>query len=114
MPRYVILEHDHPHLHWDLMLDIGPTLRTWRLEKPPQPGETVRAEMLGAHRRLYLDYEGPVSGGRGCVRRWDAGEFTIEEESAERLAFRMSGQRCQCTATLTFSKDDIWRLVLEM
>src|SRR2546429_613448 len=38
MPRFVILEHDHPELHWDLMLEAGPVLRTWPLAAPPQPG----------------------------------------------------------------------------
>ena len=27
MPRYVILEHDHPVLHWDLMLEAGGVLQ---------------------------------------------------------------------------------------
>src|SRR5205807_395991 len=43
MPRFVILEHDHPELHWDLMLEAGPVLRTWRLAAPPQPGRAVAA-----------------------------------------------------------------------
>ena len=54
-------------MHWDLMLDTGETLRTWRLE-PALPG-VIRAEPLGNHRRAYLDYEGPVSGNRGSVQR---------------------------------------------
>ena len=35
MPRFVILEHDHPVVHWDLMLEAGEALRTWRLAAPP-------------------------------------------------------------------------------
>ena len=26
MPRFVILEHDHPEVHWDLMLEAGASL----------------------------------------------------------------------------------------
>jgi hypothetical protein len=100
MPRYVILEHDHPHLHWDLMLEAGEALRTWRLAEMPQPGDSVRAEAIGDHRRLYLDYEGPVSGNRGRVKRWDAGAFTWESETAERLLVRLDGQQLQGLAIL--------------
>ena len=27
MPRYVVLEHDFPTLHWDLMLEFGSVLQ---------------------------------------------------------------------------------------
>ena len=86
MPRFVILEHDHPRLHWDLMLEAGDVLRTWRLAEIPRPGVTIRAESLGDHRKLYLDYEGPVVGNRGQVKRWDAGTYAALEERPERIA----------------------------
>jgi|ERR1043165_1934250 hypothetical protein len=83
MPRFVILEHDHPHLHWDLMLEAGEVLQTWRLAQPPEePACVIEAEALGDHRQMYLDYEGPVSGNRGTVRRWDVGSYTIEPDSS--------------------------------
>ncbi len=76
MPRFVILEHDHPVLHWDFMLEAGSILKTWRLAEAPNTiGEWIEALPLGDHRVAYLDYEGPVSGGRGRVRRWDQGEY---------------------------------------
>jgi hypothetical protein len=100
MPRFVILEHDHPFLHWDFMLEVGDVLRTWRLLATPQPATTVRAEALGDHRKLYLDYEGPVSDQRGTVKRWDAGTFAWETDSTERVVVRLQGQRCQGTAVL--------------
>ncbi len=77
MPRFVILEHDHPELHWDLMLDKGDALETWRLSKPPEEAEMViQATALPGHRRMYLDYEGAVSSNRGTVRRWDTGTYS--------------------------------------
>ncbi len=75
MPRFVILEHDYPHLHWDLMLEDGDVLRTWRLSAPPEPGVGVDAEPSFDHRLIYLDYEGPISDGRGNVKRHDKGTF---------------------------------------
>jgi hypothetical protein len=82
MPRFVILEHDHPALHWDLMLEADDVLQTWRLANPPEmESGPIYATALGDHRIMYLEYEGPVSGNRGAVRRWDAGLFDEEPES---------------------------------
>jgi hypothetical protein len=101
MPRYVILTHDHPVLHWDLMLDNGDALRTWRLSRPPDAVEEIVAEPLADHRRAYLDYQGPVSGGRGEVRRWDAGDFVLLEEKGDRLKLRFDGTKLKGVATVT-------------
>jgi hypothetical protein len=75
VPRFVLLEHDWPRRHWDLMLEAGGVLRTWRLAEPPTPGKDIQAEPIADHRNAYLDYEGPVSGNRGTVTRCDQGEF---------------------------------------
>lgn len=93
MRRYVILEHDHPFLHWDLMIEWGDHLKTWRLFSPPNPGESVRAEPLAQHRLMYLDYEGPVSGGRGTVTQWDAGRVVEITEYGEACIMRILGRR---------------------
>ena len=58
MPRFVILEHDHPFPHLDFMIESGDRLRTWRLPNEPAPGVTFVAEAIGDHRKDYLDYEG--------------------------------------------------------
>ena len=104
MPRFVILEHDHPHLHWDLMLEAGAVLRTWRLALPPRAGQDVPAEPLGDHRPLYLDYEGPVSGGRGQVRRWDWGTYSgtlpDAKRASEPVELSFHGQRLKGRAVL--------------
>ncbi len=89
MPAFVVLLHDHPTPHWDLMLDTGSLLRTWRLDEAPRAGLTTRCESLPDHRRAYLDYEGPVSGGRGSVKRVAAGQYEILEETAALLRVRM-------------------------
>ena len=75
MPRFVVLEHDHPNLHWDLMLESGEMLATWSLQ-PQAPGAfQCPAKRLPDHRKRYLDYEGEVANGRGSVCRVDAGTF---------------------------------------
>ncbi|HVJ84098.1 MAG TPA: DNA polymerase ligase N-terminal domain-containing protein [Caulifigura sp.] len=89
MPRFVVLEHDHPVLHWDLMLEADGTLRTWRLGTVPAASVTTPCEQLADHRHAYLEYEGPVSGGRGCVKRVMAGDYDILETTSDVLRFRL-------------------------
>lgn len=88
--RFAILRHDHPFLHWDLLLEAGPVATTWRLLRPPLDRELIAAELLPDHRLLYLEYEGPVSGNRGCVRRVAGGQFreTPPSSVADRASFR--------------------------
>lgn len=75
LPRWTILEHDFPWLHWDLLLERsdGTAAHTWRLLRQPCCDEPIAAEPLPDHRLIYFDYEGEVSGGRGRVKRLDGG-----------------------------------------
>jgi hypothetical protein len=112
MPRFVILEHDHPFLHWDLMLEPGNVLRTWRLAAAPAPGQCVAAEALGDHRRAYLDYEGPVSGNRGQVQRWDSGTYDGDLPeiftAGQAVELRLHGQRLRGLALLLREDSERW------
>lgn len=92
MPRYVILTHDHPFPHWDFMLEQERSLATWRLLDEPAAGRTCRAEALPDHRLHYLDYEGPVSGGRGVVARWDNGTYDRPDPDRPSV-LRLQGRR---------------------
>jgi DNA polymerase Ligase (LigD) len=100
MPRFVVLTHDHPVLHWDLMLEYEGHLRTWRLAKPPDAGGPIEAQAIGDHRLAYLDYEGPVSGGRGHVKRWDTGEYKLTTSTPERIVVYLAGERLIGEASL--------------
>ncbi len=93
MPRFAILHHDWPTPHWDLLLEDGDALLSWRLLAEPKLGTSIPAERTADHRRLYLDYEGPVSGGRGSVTRWDAGTFDWIERSADAMTMTMQGTK---------------------
>ena len=103
MPRFAVLTHDHPFLHWDLLLEHGDCLRSWRLLREPTFDQGIAAEALPDHRPLYLDYEGPVGGGRGEVRRWDRGDYETESESETRIVVRIRGDRLSGRATLQAS-----------
>jgi hypothetical protein len=110
MPRFVILEHDHPHLHWDLMLESGGALRTWRLPRMPEVGVPLEAERLADHRLAYLEYEGPVSGDRGRVTCRERGELTWLACDEGRVEACLEGERLRGIVRLTRDEGGMWRL----
>ena len=67
--RFVIQKHTTGGAsHYDLMLEAGGALATWRLRRLPtvmKPGGSMPAQALPDHRLAYLSYEGEISGGRG-------------------------------------------------
>ena len=92
---YVILAHSGPGaLHYDLMLAAGSSLATWQLPHPPRDlaiGLDVPAPRLPDHRRAYLTYEGPISEGRGHVRRVEAGSYDRIVSAPGRWLVRLAG-----------------------
>lgn len=93
MPRFVILTHDWPTLHWDLMLEKVASLRTWRLARPADAAGPIDALPLPDHRLAYLEYEGPLSGDRGTVLRWDSGDYRLVGESPDRIEVELTGRK---------------------
>src|SRR5439155_18795263 len=91
VPRFVVLEHDWPRPHFDFLLEAGGVLRAWRLLSEPVTRGGVAAEPNFGHRLLYLDYEGPLSGDRGSVRRWDAGTFEWIVDESECVEVELRG-----------------------
>lgn len=93
MPRFVILEHDWNGIHYDLMLEQDGILRTWSLPRMIADGRTIPARALPDHRSAYLDYEGPVSGDRGRVRRVCGGEFDWLERDDHQIEVELRGDQ---------------------
>jgi hypothetical protein len=115
MPRFVLLRHECPPgfgkpSHWDLLLEDATALLAWSVEALPEPGQSVTALRLADHRLAYLDYEGPVSGGRGEVRRADAGEFSWQKRGEARIIVELRGVRFRGEFTLEELPDETWRL----
>lgn len=75
--RFAILEHTHQGIHWDFLVEDGDALRTWAVDAPIVADADLPARALPPHRRVYLDYEGPISGDRGTVLRFDAGTCRV-------------------------------------
>lgn len=78
--QFVILHHQEiPEPHFDLMFETraGSELVTWRSDAWPIERPT-RLTRLKDHRRLYLEYEGPLSRRRGTVSRVARGTCRVE------------------------------------
>lgn len=89
MDRTVLLRHDLPDgtWHYDWLLTPPPSpeprgLICFRVWERIDSGQVAafRAERLADHRLIYLDYEGPVSDGRGTVKRVVEGSMKVEVE----------------------------------
>ena len=111
MPRFVILRHDCPPghergLHWDFMLETGDVLRTWALAESPAAVIAIAAEALPDHRLAYLDFEGPLSGNRGSVARWDQGSYELVSQRDGELVVELFGERLAGRVTLTQAKGE--------
>ncbi|APW59468.1 DNA polymerase ligase N-terminal domain-containing protein [Paludisphaera borealis] len=91
--RFVLLEHRWDGVHWDFMLESEGRLRTWAIDEPIAAGKILDARALDDHRLAYLDYEGPISGGRGSVARVDHGTYVACEWTAEKVRARIVGSQ---------------------
>jgi hypothetical protein len=90
MAAWVLLRHELPDGSWhhDWMLedpnDPHGRLITFRIDPGVSwpPDGAFAAARIGPHRREYLTFEGPVSDGRGSVRRVARGECEISVSGA--------------------------------
>ena len=113
--RFVVLFHTQRQGdHFDLMIDDGSWLATWKTREAPETACDGEMDCLriGDHRRIYLDYEGPVSGDRGDVKQHDAGQCVIHVKSQHRWDVTFEGKRLK--GQFTLAKDhrsrETWRL----
>lgn len=103
MPRFRILLHDWPFVHWDLLLEDGDALLTWRLLEEPVLQQWLASEKLPDHRLVYLDYSGPVSGDRGTVTGWDSGELLSLSWDNDAVAAVVRSKRFGCRLCIDIS-----------
>ncbi|MEN6457618.1 MAG: DNA polymerase ligase N-terminal domain-containing protein [Thermoguttaceae bacterium] len=113
--RYVILRHETAQgVHFDFMLEAEGALKTWSFAETPRQGVAVECHSLPDHRLAYLDYEGPISGGRGSVTCWDRGVYTVERRNEAEWNVTLAGDRLRGIATFIRSASDErrWRFLL--
>ena len=110
--RFVIQEHRRDDdVHWDLMLEAGDVLLTWRLDIPPaqitvHPGEAVR---ISDHPLRFLTYQGPVNKGKGMVKIADKGTYKTENETVSNLEIFLSGRILRGRFRLYKADSNSWR-----
>lgn len=114
-PCYVVLFHDWesgPHFDW--MFEAEEGLRTWATAERLMLDEAdaATATELPPHRAAYLDYQGPVSGNRGSVRRVERGTFRVLLDVADRYELEVTGDRA---GRLILNRDhladrSLWRI----
>ncbi len=113
--RFVVQEHTTPDgVHWDLMLEKGEVLTTFRLEQPPEAASTgtVRATKIFDHSLRFLTYEGPVQKGTGKVRIVERGTCEVLAEGEDVITLRLQGATLQGDFMLTRIEGTSWRLAL--
>ncbi len=106
--RYVVLWHSgiaEPHFDFMVETRTGSELAAWR--SPTWPVENQQPwRRLKDHRRVYLDFEGELTGHRGHVQRVASGlcSVEIEENSVWLIGLEIGGLRA------SFIRDNDWRV----
>jgi hypothetical protein len=111
--RFVVQEHTTPAgVHWDLMLEQGEALTTFRLEQPPQAAREgiVRAVNICDHPLRFLTYEGPVQKGTGQVRIVDRGSCDVVDEAGGVITLQFRGTILQGGFALRQVEGVSWQL----
>ena len=102
--RYVIQRHERQGepTHWDLMLESGDILETYRVNKPPEEWREgpIEAVKIFVHPLKYLTYEGPVNKGKGSVKIADSGTYEATEETKGTKRIRFEGRILKGEITL--------------
>lgn len=112
-PRFVILKHTREGraLHWDLMLEVGQVLHTWRLDVHPSDiaDEHIAITRIFDHPLRFLDYQGPVNEGKGRVEVADSGFYRpLGSDSAGVQLLEFSGRILKDRFTLEHVARDQW------
>jgi len=107
--KFVVQQHTTADsVHWDLMLESGDRLQTWRLRINPneiinKPTEAVK---IFDHTLKFLTYEGPVNEGKGRVQIADVGTYEITSQTDDQIEINLTGRILKGKFTMTCIKDD--------
>jgi hypothetical protein len=108
--RFAVLHHTGvAEPHFDLLTELSPgaPLATWRLPQWPLRGRTA-VQQQPDHRGVYLDYQGPVSGGRGEVQRVAGGSCHILVHQPDFLKLELTWADHHVVLTLKSLGDLQW------
>jgi hypothetical protein len=112
--RFVVQEHTTAEgVHWDLMLEKGEALLTFRLQERPENAldHPVAATRIHDHALRFLTYEGPVQKKAGKVRIIERGTYRLWSETNDRMALDLESTPLQGGFVLTRKEGAAWELV---
>lgn len=94
--RFVIQRHEREQEqpHWDLMLETGEVLETYRVGIPPDEwgNKAIEATRIFDHSLKFLSYEGIVNNGKGKVKIADAGTYEVIDKTENKKLIRFDGK----------------------
>jgi len=97
MPIYVIHEHKATHNHFDFRLELGGVLKSWAVPKQPPLRKGIKrlAIQVPDHAKSYANFEGEITQGygKGTVKIWDKGNFSIEKKKPKEIIVNMQGKK---------------------
>jgi hypothetical protein len=93
--KFVVQRHERQNqpTHWDLMLEAGVFLETYRIGKPPEQwgSEPIEAVRIFDHPLKFLTYEGGVNKGKGSVKIADQGTYRVVSQNENQLILEFTG-----------------------
>ncbi len=113
--KFVIQRHVRGNdIHWDLMLEAGDVLETYRLAVPPEKitAESVEAIKIFDHPLKFLTYEGSVNKGKGTVKIADAGKYQILSKTDNGVDLQFDGKILKGKFTLNHIEENRWELAM--
>lgn len=112
--KYVIQHHITANSHFDFMIDNGESLDTWQIHEsdilPLMSGEPVITKLIQPHRRDYLEYEGPVSRGRGRVEIYDTGKYNVIFREKDLILLNLRGNKLSGKIEIKKTSGSSWKI----
>jgi bifunctional non-homologous end joining protein LigD len=94
--KFVVQRHERQNepTHWDLMLEAGDLLETYRIGEPPEQWgrKPIEAARIFDHPLKFLTYEGSVNKGKGSVKIADSGTYRFVSQNENQLILEISGE----------------------
>lgn len=101
-------------VHWDLMLESGGVLQTYRLVLPP--GELLHqratAVKIFDHPLKFLTYEGSLSEDKGSVQIADGGTYRLLRADTNLSLLKLDGKILKGKFALARIEADRWEFYL--
>jgi bifunctional non-homologous end joining protein LigD len=114
LKRFVVQQHIREgDVHWDLMLESGHILKTWRLDTSPEHigNEPISAEKISDHDVKFLTYQGIVNKGLGRVSIIDEGIIETIGETEQTIRLHLHGKILSGDFVLEYLSQDQWRFI---